>query len=467
MRHGRHRPPMQITIIGGGLAGSEAAWQLARMGIAVRLVEMKPKRYSPAHSMSDLGELVCSNSLRSSARESAAGLLKEELRILNSLIMEAADATSVPAGKALAVDRTLFSQFITERITSSLLITLEREELKNVPPEAEGTVIVATGPLTSDELAADIMRVLGSEGMYFYDAIAPIVISDSLDMTRLFQASRYDDQEGDYLNAPMDEPTYRSFVAEIMSARKVDPYPFENIPHFEGCLPVEELAARGPDTLAFGPMKPVGLIDPSTGGRPFAVVQLRAENRQKTLYNMVGFQTKMTYSEQERVFRIIPGMENAVFARLGSIHRNTYLDAPRLLDRYSRSVSHPHIFFAGQITGVEGYIESTASGLAVGLLAGLLTRGETAELPPTTTAIGALLRHTRAEGSRRYEPMNVNFGLIDAPPPGTSKKRKKEFIAFRALEAVQDWKQSLNTLWDRAGGPVPWIPDQVWKDSRP
>ncbi|MCX5860872.1 MAG: methylenetetrahydrofolate--tRNA-(uracil(54)-C(5))-methyltransferase (FADH(2)-oxidizing) TrmFO [Deltaproteobacteria bacterium] len=444
---------MRITVIGGGLAGCEAAWQLAARGVHVRLIEMKPKHYSPAHSAPDLGELVCSNSLRSSSIESAAGLLKAELRILDSLIMEAADATAVPAGRALAVDRTLFSRFITERIIASPLISLEREEITSVPASTEGPVIVATGPLTSERLAADIARILGADGLYFYDAIAPIVTADSLHMRKLFRASRYGEDEGDYLNAPMDEPMYRSFVSEIVKAGKVEPYPFENIPHFEGCLPVEELARRGPDTLAFGPMKPVGLIDPSIGKRPFAVVQLRAENRQRTLYNLVGFQTKMTYPEQERVFRMIPGLENAVFARLGSIHRNTYIDAPRLLDRFSSAVAHPHVFFAGQITGVEGYIESTASGLAVGLMAGLPSMGVTPDLPSTATALGGLLRHTQSQGSRRYEPMNVNFGLIDAPPSGTPKKRKREIMVNRSLEAIQEWKENMKTLWERVGGP--------------
>jgi methylenetetrahydrofolate--tRNA-(uracil-5-)-methyltransferase len=438
-----------LTILGGGLAGCEAAWQLAKRGVAVRLLEMKPTRYSPAHNSPDLGELVCSNSLRSASIESAAGLLKEELRALGSLIMEAADATAVPAGKALAVQRDLFSRFITERILENPLVTLERAEVARIPSQEDGIVIVATGPLTSDTLASDIGRILGSDGLSFYDAIAPIVTADSLDMSRLFRASRYGEGEGDYLNAPMDENTYRSFVSEILSARKVDPFPFEKIPHFEGCLPVEELARRGPDTLAFGPMKPVGLTDPSTGTRPFAVVQLRAENRERTLYNLVGFQTKMTHPEQERVFRMIPGLENASFARLGSIHRNTYLDAPCLLDRFSRSKAHPHVFFAGQITGVEGYIESTASGLAAGLMAGLLAYGVTPEPPPSVTAIGALLKHTRDEPAKRYEPMNVNFGIMDPPPKGTSKKHKKAILAHRALEAVQAWKSEMNLLWDQ------------------
>ncbi|MGO9566505.1 MAG: methylenetetrahydrofolate--tRNA-(uracil(54)-C(5))-methyltransferase (FADH(2)-oxidizing) TrmFO [Desulfomonilaceae bacterium] len=443
---------MKITILGGGLAGSEAAWQLAKRGVAVRLVEMKPSRYSPAHNSPDLGELVCSNSLRSASTDSAAGLLKEELRTLESLIMEAADATAVPAGKALAVQRDLFSRFITEKILENPLVTLERAEAVRIPPHEDGIVIVATGPLTSDALTSDIGRILGSDGLSFYDAIAPIVTADSLDMNRLFRASRYDEGEGDYLNSPMDENAYRSFVSEILNARKVDPFPFEKIPHFEGCLPVEELARRGPDTLAFGPMKPVGLTNPSTGMRPFAVVQLRAENRERTLYNLVGFQTKMTHPEQERVFRMIPGLENAIFERLGSIHRNTYLDAPCLLDRFSRSRAHPHVFFAGQITGVEGYIESTASGLAIGLMAGLIANGVTPEPPPAVTAVGALLKHTRDEPAKRYEPMNVNFGIMDPPPEGTSKKHKKEVMAQRALEAARAWKLEMSSLWDQVRG---------------
>ncbi len=449
-----NKPAMKITILGGGLAGSEAAWQLAKKGVAVRLVEMKPTRYSPAHSSADLAELVCSNSLRSASIDSAAGLLKEELRVLESLIIDAADATAVPAGKALAVQRDLFSRFVTERIGETPLVTLEREEITRIPPPEGGIVIVATGPLTSDTLASDIGRILGSHGLSFYDAIAPIVTADSLDMKKLFRASRYGDVEGegDYLNAPMDESAYRSFVTEILAAKKVDPFPFEKIPHFEGCLPVEELARRGPDTLAFGPMKPVGLTDPSTGTRPFAVVQLRAENREQTLYNLVGFQTKMTHPEQERIFRAIPGLENAIFARLGSIHRNTYLDAPSLLDRFSRSKAHPHVFFAGQITGVEGYIESTASGLAIGLMAGLIAYGVTPEPPPAVTAVGALLKHTRDEPAKRYEPMNVNFGIVDPPPEGTPKKRKKEVLAHRALDATRAWKLEMDSLWDRVAG---------------
>jgi methylenetetrahydrofolate--tRNA-(uracil-5-)-methyltransferase len=440
-------PQKTITIIGGGLAGCEAAWQLAKRGVPVMLAEMKPIRYSPAHTSPNLAELVCSNSLRSSSLESAAGLLKEEMRILDSLIMAAADAAAVPAGKALAVDREQFSQFITERIAENPHVTMRRMEVEHVPSEADGPVIIATGPLTADTLALDIARILGADGLSFYDAIAPIVTADSLDAGKLFRASRYADGPGDYLNAAMDEETYRRFVNEIVLAQKVEPHPFEDIPHFEGCLPIEELARRGPDTLAFGPMKPVGLTDPVTRARPFAVVQFRAENREETLYNMVGFQTKMTYSEQERVFRMIPGLENAHFERLGSIHRNTYLDAPRLLDRFSRSRLQSHVYFAGQITGVEGYIESTASGLVVGIMAGLISVGLTPEPPPPITAIGGLLKHTRDQPPKKYEPMNVNFGIMDPPPVGTPKKRRKEIFSARALEAIRAWRGQVEELW--------------------
>lgn len=439
--------PNRITIVGGGLAGAEAAWQLVSRGVPVRLVEMKPKRFSPAHQTADLGELVCSNSLRSASMASAAGLLKEEMRIMGSLIMEAADATAVPAGKALAVDRGLFARFITERLEQHPLVELERREVVSVPPPEEGMVIFATGPLTSDSLATDFARLVGADALSFYDAIAPIVTAESLDMARLFLASRYDEGEGDYLNAAMDEPTYQAFLHAVLDADKVDPYPFESIPHFEGCLPVEVLAARGPDTLRFGPMKPVGLTDPATGKRPFAVVQLRPENRERTLYNLVGFQTKMTYPAQERVFRMIPGLEHAAFERLGSIHRNSYIDAPRVLDRFSRLKEHSHVYFAGQITGVEGYIESTASGLMVGIIAGLIALGVTPEPPPPATAMGALLKHTQDLPAKKYEPMNVSFGLMEAPPPGIPKKQRKEYLSDRALQELRRWKGKIGGVW--------------------
>lgn len=436
-----------ITVIGGGLAGCEAAWQAARRGAPVRLYEMKPDRYSPAHSSPDLGELVCSNSLRSAALESGPGLLKHELRILDSLIMEAADASSVPAGKALAVDRDLFARYITEKIESHANIHVVREEIVAIPPAENGLTIVATGPLTSESLSRAVVEILGASGLSFYDAIAPIVTADSLDMSKVFRASRYGEEgEGDYLNAPFSESEYEAFVRAIVEADQVDPHPFENIPHFEGCLPVEELARRGRDTLAFGPMKPVGLTDPKTGKRPHAVVQLRAENRSETLFNLVGFQTKMTYPAQERVFRMIPGLEHAEFVRLGSIHRNTYLDSPRLLDRYSRALAAPHVFFAGQITGVEGYIESTASGSAVGIMAALLRAGKEPPVPPSTTAVGALLAHTQNRDAKRFDPMNINFGIMDSAPKGTPKKKRKEIVAQQALEQIQAWKNAVDTL---------------------
>ncbi len=439
---------MDVSIVGAGLAGCEAALALSGLGISVRLIEMKPARFSPAHSSSNFAELVCSNSLRSASLNSAVGLLKQELRLLGSVVMYAADIASVPAGKALAVDRKEFSELITKVIENSPLITIERKEADKLPCDSDDTVIIATGPLTSDRLAKDISDRLGSSGLYFYDAIAPIVYAESLDMSKLFRASRYETGEGDYLNAPMDRDLYHHFVSEIRAARKVEPHPFEKMSHFEGCLPVEELASRGEETLAFGPMKPVGLVDPKTGVRSHAVVQLRAENSDRTLYNLVGFQTKMTYSEQERVFRMIPGLQNAQFARLGSSHRNTYLDAPLLLDEFCRAKKCPNNFFAGQITGVEGYVESAASGLVVGLMSGLILRGVSRPpLPPVESAIGGLMMHTRRPpgASRKYEPMNVNFGMIEGAS-GRSGKSKKPEVAVRAIDAVQKWKKEIEEI---------------------
>ncbi|MGC8602328.1 MAG: methylenetetrahydrofolate--tRNA-(uracil(54)-C(5))-methyltransferase (FADH(2)-oxidizing) TrmFO, partial [Desulfomonilaceae bacterium] len=439
---------MGVTIIGAGLAGCEAAWVLAGFGIPVRLCEMKPRRFSPAHNSQDLAELVCSNSFRSDSPKSAVGILKQELRVLGSLIMEAADQTNVPAGKALAVDRIQFSKYVTQKIESCSKITVERRELLKIPHDPEETFIISTGPLTSDLLAQNIVQTLGGSGLYFYDAIAPIVYTESLQMDKLFLASRYEEGEGDYLNAPMDRNLYERFVFEIRNAEKVEPHVFEKTTHFEGCLPIEELASRGLNTLAFGPMKPVGLLDPETGKRPHAVVQLRAENRERTLYNLVGFQTKMAYREQERVFRMIPGLEKAVFARLGSIHRNTYINAPTLLDEFSRSKTLPNVFFAGQITGVEGYVESTASGLAVGLMCALILKGISPLVPPVETAIGGLLKHTRDLPIKKYEPMNVNFGMIKSDI-GKVRKLRKEEIAETAIKAVQNWKTELENLWTK------------------
>ena len=438
---------MVITVVGGGLAGCEAASVISSFGLKVRLVEMKPGNFSPAHKSSHLGELVCSNSLRSAELGSAVGLLKEELRLLGSLIIRAADSTAVPAGRALAVDRELFSRFITNEINENDLVTVDRMELTSIPKAGDGPVVIATGPLTSDELANAIAELVGEKSLSFYDAIAPIVSAESLDMTKLFRASRYEEGEGAYLNAPMDEPTYMRFVEEILKSEKVDPHPFEKIDHFEGCLPIEELARRGVQTLCFGPMKPVGLIDPKTGKRPYAVVQLRAENAEGTLFNLVGFQTKMTYPEQQRIFRMIPGLEHAEFERLGSVHRNTFMDAPKALDEFSRSRKSPHVFFAGQITGVEGYVESTASGYIVGLYAALLAQNVTPEIPPSNTAIGALIKHTRQEPVRQYEPMNVNYGMMDDVAV-RNRRQKKELRAKIALDSVKLWKRRIDELRD-------------------
>ena len=353
-----------VTIIGGGLAGAEAAWQCACRGVAATLYEMKPARFSQAHTLPSLAELVCSNSLRGASLENAVGLLKEEMRRTGSLFMEAADATRVPAGGALAVDRELFSRFITGRIESNPLVTVMREEVTEIPEQ--GIVVIASGPLTSEPLARAISGLTGPY-LYFYDAIAPIVTASSIDHDTVFRASRYGKGDGDdYLNCPMTREEYDAFMAALLAAEKVPTRDFEKLIHFEGCMPVEEMASRGHDTLRFGPMKPVGLTDPRTGREPHAVVQLRMENREGTLFNLVGFQTKLTYPEQKRVFRMIPGLENAEFARLGSMHRNTFINAPTVLGPTLRMKTAPRILFAGQITGVEGYVESAATGFQIG-----------------------------------------------------------------------------------------------------
>ncbi|NDY43539.1 methylenetetrahydrofolate--tRNA-(uracil(54)-C(5))-methyltransferase (FADH(2)-oxidizing) TrmFO, partial [Dissulfurirhabdus thermomarina] len=362
-----------LTVIGGGLAGSEAAWQAAEAGCRVRLVEMKPRRFSPAHKSPFLGELVCSNSLRSDAPDSAVGLLKEELRRAGSLVMAAADRTRVPAGKALAVDRNRFAAEITAALEAHPRVEIVRDEATALPDT--GWVIVATGPLTSDALAAELRARIGTGYLHFYDAIAPIVLGESLDRTVVFAASRYQEGGGDYLNCPMDEAAYRRFVEALLAAEKVPLRDFERAAYFEGCLPIEVMAERGPETLRFGPMKPVGLVDPRTGRTPHAVVQLRREDLEGTLWNMVGFQTKLKWHEQERVFRMIPGLERAEFVRLGSIHRNTFVCAPRVLTPALRLRADPRIFLAGQLSGVEGYVESTAMGLLAGRNAARLARG--------------------------------------------------------------------------------------------
>lgn len=431
----------RVTIIGAGLAGCEAAWAAAERGIRVRLYEMKPLRYSPAHQLPGLAELVCSNSLRGADLGNAVGLLKEELRRCGSLIMQGADATRVPAGGALAVDREQFSGWITERIAAHPNIELVREEVVELP--AEGLVVVASGPLTSDGLAAHISSLVGDR-LYFYDAIAPIVTAESLDMTTIYAASRYGKGAGDdYLNCPLNQEQYAAFLAALRSAEKVEPRDFEKVVHFEGCMPIEELAARGDDTLRFGPMKPVGLPDPLTGEEPWAVVQLRAENREKTLYNLVGFQTKMTWPEQRRVLRLIPGLERAEFARLGAMHRNTFINAPSLLMSSQQLMTAPRILFAGQITGVEGYVESAGSGFLAGLTVAALANGQPLLPPPRETALGALVHHITTADPKQFQPMNVNYGLFPPLEGRIKKKERKPLMAQRALAALEEWENAV------------------------
>jgi len=431
----------ELTIIGGGLAGCEAAWQAAQRGIPVVLHEMKPEKFPPAHHLPGLAELVCSNSLRGDSLENAVGLLKEELRRCGSLVMEAAEATRVPAGGALAVDRQLFSDYITEKISTHPLVRLQRGEVDSIP--ATGTVIIASGPLTSDLLAESLARLTGDR-LYFYDAIAPIVSADSLDLSKVFAASRYGKGEGDdYLNCPLNEEEYRCFVDELLKAEKVPAREFERLVHFEGCMPVEEMAKRGPETLRFGPMKPVGLADPATGIEPHAVIQLRAENRERTMFNLVGFQTKLTWPEQRRVFRMIPGLERAEFVRLGSMHRNTFINAPALLLSTQQLRSEQRILFAGQITGVEGYVESAASGLLAGITAARLLHSQSPVVPPPETALGALMAHVTNADVRHFQPMNVNYGLFPELPGRVKKKEKRQRLAERALMALEEWQEKL------------------------
>jgi methylenetetrahydrofolate--tRNA-(uracil-5-)-methyltransferase len=430
-----------VIIIGGGLAGCEAAWQLLRRGHHVRLHEMKPQKYSPAHKMESLAELVCSNSLKSNNLESAPGLLKGEMRRLGSLILSAADATCVAAGSALAVDRLKFSQYIEEKLNSDKNFTLIRGESSEIVEEYH--TIIATGPLTSDSLAGRIAEILGSGYLYFYDAIAPIIDADSIDMEKSYWASRYDKGTPDYLNCPLSKEEYAIFRSELLNGEKIAPRPFEEIRHFEGCLPIETLAARGENTMAFGPMKPVGLINPKTGKIPYACVQLRRENSAGTLFNMVGFQTKLTWPEQKRIFRLIPALEQAEFARFGSIHRNTYIDSPTHLNKSLQLKTRPNIFFAGQITGVEGYIESAAMGLLAGLNTAFIREGKILPPPSEETSIGALINYITAKPNSYFQPMNINFGLLK---PLEEKKMKKDYKKFlyvsRAKQALDKWIKS-------------------------
>lgn len=430
-----------ITIIGGGLAGCEAAWQAASRGVSVTLYEMKPEKFSPAHELAGLAELVCSNSLRGDSLDNAVGLLKEELRRTNSLFMEAAEATRVPAGGAVAVDRLKFSEYITEKISAHPLIKVSREEITAIP--TEGIVIIASGPLTSEPLAEAIGKLAG-EYLYFYDAIAPIVTAESVDMEIAYAASRYGKGDGnDYLNCPFTEAEYLAFIEAVLAAEKVPAREFEKVIHFEGCMPIEELAARGVDTLRFGPMKPVGLDDPRSGREPHAVVQLRKENLAGTLLNLVGFQTKMTWPEQKRIFRMIPGLQNAEFARLGSMHRNTFINSPALLQPTLQLKSEPRIFFAGQITGVEGYVESAGSGCIAGINAARFAAGEAIINPPPESALGALVHHVTNAGVKHFQPMNVNYGLFPEIIGKIKKKERRGKLAELALTAIDRWAEEV------------------------
>ena len=429
---------MSVTIIGGGLAGCEAAWQLAKRGVPVELYEMKPQRKTPAQSLDTMAELVCSNSLRSDRLTNAVGLLKAEMRKLDSLIMRAADETAVPAGGALAVDRTAFSACVDQAVRQHPLIRLHQEEVTEIP--SEGTVVIATGPLTSDALSAAISRMDGLSTLHFYDAAAPIVTADSLNMGKVYCLSRYD-RGADYLNCPMNREEYMAFVRELQTAQTVDVRGFEEKAVFEGCMPIESMAKRGDMAIAFGPLKPVGLPDPRTGKEPFAVVQLRRDNFAGSLYNIVGFQTRLTWPEQRRVFGMIPGLENAEFARLGVMHRNTFLNSPGFLDDTFRVMTQPRISFAGQITGVEGYVESAASGLLVGLSTAYRQQGKQPPHFSGQTALGAMGRYVSVP-NKRFQPMNCAFGLIDPleVAPGEKRIRNKqqryERISERALTEI-------------------------------
>lgn len=432
---------MQATVIGAGLAGSEAAWQLACRGIEVRLLEMKPRQKSPAHKMDTFAELVCSNSFRSGELTNAAGLLKEELRRLGSLIVACADTTQVDAGGALAVDRQAFSHLVTQRLWQHPRIHIEEERVDAIPES--GHVIVATGPLTEGPLAQNMMEWLGEEeALSFYDAAAPIVSGASLDMDKAYFASRYGKGTGlDYINCPMDKEQYLAFWQELCQAEEAPVHGFEDKRVFEGCMPVEVMARRGEDTLRFGPLKPIGLPDPKTGKEPYAVVQLRRENSQGTMYNLVGFQTHLRFPEQKRVFSMIPGLEKAEFLRYGVMHRNSYLCSPRVLDGFYRAKKDPRVMFAGQMTGVEGYVESTASGFACGLNMARSMLGLPLLEFSTQTAIGALSRHISCYEGKNFQPMNINFGLIDGLDRRVKGKRERYMeISQRSLEQIEAYR---------------------------
>lgn len=428
----------EVWVVGGGLAGSEAAWQLAVRGVKVVLFEMRPTKLTPAHKTDLLAELVCSNSLRSKELTKAVGLLKEELRLLKSLILESALISEVPSGKALAVDRKLFSEYITQKLSSHPNIKIIREELTEIPKDR--IVILATGPLTSEAMAKALATLIEVPYLHFYDAISPVVYAETIDWDKVFVADRYGEKvEGSYVNCPLTKEEYERFWEALIKAEKVPLHPFEDPKYFEGCLPIEVMAERGKETLLYGPMKPVGLVDPRTGKQPYAVVQLRPENREKTLYNMVGFQTKLKYEEQKRVFRLIPGLEQAEFARLGSIHRNTFVNAPLVLTSTLQLKKSPNVFLAGQLTGVEGYVESTAMGFLAGINAERLMKGKPLLVPPKETAIGALVHYLVEANPKYFQPMNINWGLFPQLDKKVHKNQKYQLMVERALKALSEW----------------------------
>lgn len=444
-----------VNIIGAGLAGSEAAWQLAERGIKVRLYEMKPQNFSPAHKNEDFAELVCSNSLRSDDYEhNAVGLLHEEMRRAGSLIMAAAAQTKVPAGGALAVDRNAFAAYVTANLRNHPNITVIHREIEQLPDEDETLTIVATGPLTSEKFSAALLKQIKGQALSFYDAIAPVVYTESIDFSKAWYQSRYDKGAArDYINCPLNKEQYYQFVDALLKAEKVEFHDFEKPQYFDGCLPIEVMAERGRDTLMFGPMKPVGLTNPYGHEKPYAVVQLRQDNKEDTLRNIVGFQTKLKYGEQQRIFKMIPGLENAEFARFGGIHKNTFIKSPLLLDRFLRLKNRPDIMFAGQITGCEGYVESAAVGFMAGYFASVLIKGKEPVLPPETTAFGSMLAHLAdTTDVENYQPMNINFGLFPELPLQMTAKGKlrklkgmerKEAYCSRALEDLNGWLEIL------------------------
>ena len=444
-----------VHVIGAGLAGSEAAWQLAQRGINVIIHEMKPHKFSPAHKNVGCAELVCSNSLRSDdAEHNAVGLLHEEMRRCGSLIMRCADACKVPAGGALAVDRDAFSALVTQELQSHPLISFKHEEITELPPQEWGECIIATGPLTSEILISSILKHIDSQTLSFYDAIAPVIYKESIDFSKAWYQSRYDKGDKyDYINCPMTKDEYYRFVEELLNGEQVEFHDWEQAAYFEGCLPIEVMASRGKDTLLYGPMKPVGLTNPHSSDKPYAVVQLRQDNREDTLRNMVGFQTKLKYGEQQRIFRTIPGLENAEFARLGGIHKNTFIKSPILLDKYLSLKTLPHIRFAGQITGCEGYVESASVGFMSGYFAACNVLGKIPVLPPKTTAFGAMHSHlTDCINIEDYQPMNINFGIFptingELTANGKFKKIKgmdrKKAYSHRALQDLESWIKEL------------------------